>query len=92
MREPEEFSIGSLPGAMNVPCGVLEFRLGGIPKLSNPNASLLLYCRTGGRSALAAQSLQRLGYGYTDVLSLSGGYEAWRTVGRMTAAPGVTCG
>ncbi|MCI0654402.1 MAG: MBL fold metallo-hydrolase [Methylococcaceae bacterium] len=76
VREPEEFSAGGLPGAISVPRGVLEFRLGNIPELTNPNASLLLYCRTGGRSALAAQTLQRLGY--TNVLSLSGGYEAWR--------------
>ncbi|MGH6821854.1 MAG: rhodanese-like domain-containing protein, partial [Methylocella sp.] len=90
VREPDEFSAGALPGAINVPRGVLEFRLASVPQLSNPKAPMLLYCRTGGRSAMAAQTLKRLGY--TDVLSLSGGYEAWQTVRGLTVTPVGTCG
>lgn len=79
VREAEEFAAGHLPGAINVPRGVLEFKLGSTPELGNPNAPLVLYCRSGGRSALAAYALNRLGY--TDVLSMAGGYEAWKALG-----------
>lgn len=79
VREPDEYAAGHLPRAINVPRGVLEFRLSATPELANPAADILLYCRTGGRSALAAQSLQRLGY--TETMSLAGGYDAWRVHG-----------
>jgi rhodanese-related sulfurtransferase len=84
VREPDEYAAGHLPRAVNVPRGVLEFRAGGIPELANPNAKVLLYCRSGGRSALAAQALQRLGY--TNVFSMSGGYDAWQAQSSMAQA------
>lgn len=76
VREPDEYAAGHLPRAINIPRGVLEFRLGSVPELGNPSADILLYCRSGGRSALAALSLARLGY--TATTSLSGGYDAWQ--------------
>ena len=80
VREPEEFSLGHLVGAINVPRGVLEFRTdpsypGAIPKLSDKATKIILYCRSGGRSALAAQSLGQLGY--KAVVSMAGGFMAW---------------
>ena len=81
VREPEEFSQGHLFGAINVPRGVLEFKTdssypGGIPDLYNKSAPILLYCKSGARSALAAQSLGILGY--KTVVSMAGGYLAWK--------------
>ncbi len=81
VREPEEFAAGNLPGAFNVPRGVLEFKLASTPELGNPDAPIVLYCRTGARSVLAAWTLKRLGY--TNVVSIAGGYEAWYSAGRQ---------
>ena len=75
VREEHEFLAGSLPGAENIPRGVLEFKTPDHPRLVDHSAPLLVYCRSGGRSALAVQSLQRLGY--TGAVSMAGGYEAW---------------
>jgi rhodanese-related sulfurtransferase len=87
VREPGEYAEGHLPGAVNLPRGVLEFRIHAHPamacvaseSLAQPARPLLLYCLTGGRSALAADSLRQLGFG--DVRSLAGGFEAWRNAG-----------
>ena len=75
VREPAEFEAGRLPNAVNIPRGVLEFRISESPVLANKDAQILLYCKTGGRSALAAQSLQQLGY--AEPISIAGGFEAW---------------
>ncbi|AUZ55663.1 sulfurtransferase [Stenotrophomonas acidaminiphila] len=84
VREPDEYAAGHLPGAVNIPRGVLEFRIHAHPalacstsqELTRPDRPLLLYCLTGGRSALAADSLRQLGF--SDVRSLAGGVNAWR--------------
>lgn len=75
VREPEEHQAGAIDIAIHLPRGVLEFKLGTVQELANKSAPVLLYCRTGGRSALAAHALQKLGY--TDAMSMAGGYEAW---------------
>ena len=75
-REESEFAAGHIEQAILLPRGVLEFKLTTIPDLSDKSRAILLYCRTGGRSALAAQTLQTLGY--TNVLSLAGGFEGWK--------------
>ncbi len=77
VREPAEFDAGHLPNAVNIPRGVLEFKTVDHPALSNKNTEILMYCKTGGRSALAALSLLRLGY--TNPVSMAGGFEAWVT-------------
>jgi rhodanese-related sulfurtransferase len=83
---------GALPGACLVPRGVIEFwadvgaawhRADIFERLDQP---LVLYCAIGWRSALAAQSLQALGY--TDVVHIGGGFEAWRAAGAPVQAPG----
>jgi len=81
VREPGEFAQGHIDGAINVPRGVLEFRAdpnypGGIPSLYDKSAVIILYCRSGARSALAAQSLTLLGY--KAVVSMVGGFLAWQ--------------
>lgn len=87
VREPEEFAAGRVPGAVNIPRGVLEFQVDGHPALNfrtDPHLShrrepVIMYCRTGGRSALAAEALRRLGFDRP--LSLAGGYTQWLDTG-----------
>jgi rhodanese-related sulfurtransferase len=71
---------GAIPGSIHVPRGFLEFRADpespAYDKELQPDRPLILYCGTGGRSALAAKTL--LDMGYSDVASLAGGYAAWR--------------
>jgi rhodanese-related sulfurtransferase len=74
-REESEFAEGHIDNATLLPRGLLEFKLNTIPELADKTKAVLIYCRTGGRSALAAQTLQTLGY--TNVLSLAGGFESW---------------
>ena len=94
VREPAEYAQGHLPGAINLPRGVLEFQIHAHPAmacttseaLAVADRELVLYCRTGGRSALAADSLQALGF--TRVRSLAGGLTAWRNAGHpLTPEP-----
>ena len=75
VREHDEFVGGHLPGALNIPRGLLEFMIGNLPQAANKQVPVVLYCKSGGRSALSAVQLQRLGY--TDVCSLAGGFEQW---------------
>ena len=94
VREPAEYAQGHLPGAINLPRGVLEFQIHAHPAmacttseaLAVPDRDVVLYCLTGGRSALAAESLQSLGF--TRVRSLAGGLTAWRNAGHpLTPEP-----
>lgn len=85
VREPEEFAAGHLPGAINIPRGVLEFKIGMVPALAAPPTAILVYCRTSGRAALSTVQLQRLGY--VDVISMAGGFEAWNNEARPTEKP-----
>ena len=74
-REENEYAVGHLDNAILLPRGVLEFKIGTIPELADKAKPVLIYCRSGGRAALAAQTLKTLGY--SNVLSIAGGYEAW---------------
>lgn len=79
VREAAEFEAGRLPGAVNIPRGVLEFRIGDHPLLSRRDTDILVYCKTSGRAALAALNLKRMGY--TKVRSIHGGFDAWSQLG-----------
>ena len=76
----ERESDGAIPGSLHVPRGMLEFKADpDSPVYDNdlsPDDRLILYCGTGGRSALTAKTLSDMGY--QDVSSLAGGYAAWR--------------
>jgi rhodanese-related sulfurtransferase len=64
VREPGEYATGHIPGAINIPRGVIEFHIWpfiGPPEHPNLAAELYLYCGWGSRSVLAARSLQQLG-------------------------------
>jgi rhodanese-related sulfurtransferase len=86
VREPAEYAGGCLPGAINIPRGVVEFQIGNHPAFQGKqNAEILIYCLSGGRSALAAESLQKLGY--TGLVSLAGGFKAWQESGATVSHP-----
>lgn len=84
VREPGEYLAGHLPGALNIPRGVLEFKIGDNATLANKDLPIVLYCKTGGRAALAAVNLQRMGYQH--VRSLSGGFDGWVSGGQKVEA------
>lgn len=77
VREPDEFGKGHIPKAMNIPRGLLEFKVAS--KIPNKDAHILAYCKSGGRSCLACSTLQELGY--TNVESVAGGWQAWLKAG-----------
>lgn len=87
VREPGEFAESHLPGALNVPRGLLEIRADPAspatePALSaNPDARILVYClkAPSPRSLLAAQTLTAMGY--ANVAALGGGLNAWAEAG-----------
>ena len=71
VRQENEFEDGFVPGAVNVPRGLIEFRiwkLVGFPGVVDMNRQMTLYCATGGRCALATKSLQD--FGFTNVTSV----------------------
>lgn len=66
VREPGEYAEGHIPGAINVPRGLIEFRIWphvGFPNNTDMNKTMTLYCASGARCALAAKRLQDLGFG-----------------------------
>ena len=85
VREADEFAAGHLPGAVLVPRGLLEFKLSGTPALSGRDLKVVLYCKTSGRAALAAQAMQSTGY--LNVSSVAGGFDAWAAAGKPVVKP-----
>jgi rhodanese-related sulfurtransferase len=82
VREPEEFAAGHVPGAVNVPRGLIEFTIWsevGFPDKTDMNRQIYLYCKTGGRCTLAAKSLQDLGF--TRVTAVVMLFEDWKKAG-----------
>ena len=75
VREAHELSVGTVLNAINVPRGMIEFEVMKHCEEDGCHTELVLYCKTGGRAALACEALQDLGF--TNVRSLAGGYEAW---------------
>lgn len=83
IREPDEHLQGTVPGALLVPRGLLERDIAGlIPDAGTTN--LVLYCEAGSRSALAALTLQGMGY---RVASMAGGFEGWKRGGHPWGSP-----
>ena len=76
VREPHEFRLGHLPGALNVPRGTLE---GNVEAIVQRDAQVLVYCAGGSRSALATDTLGQMGYG--QAVSLQGGFRDWAMAG-----------
>jgi sulfur-carrier protein adenylyltransferase/sulfurtransferase len=83
VRESEEVARGIVPGATHVPRGFLESRIeGAVPDRSQ---HVVLYCASGNRSALAAKTLQELGY--ENVESMTGGFTLWKDRGYEVEVP-----
>ena len=85
VREAEELIDGHLPEAAHIPRGFLEFKASQHERLQAPDVPICIYCKGGGRAALATLTLQQLGY--TDVASIEGGFEAWRNAGYPIEVP-----
>lgn len=77
VREADEYQQGAIAGARHIPRGYLELRVE--QEIPDRAAPVVLYCAGGVRSALAAASLQQLGY--ANVTSLAGGFNGWKNAG-----------
>jgi len=77
VREESEWSRGHLPGAIHLSKGIIERDIE--KTISDPAATIILYCGGGFRSALVADNLQQMGY--ANVLSLDGGWREWTEAG-----------
>lgn len=77
VREDHEFAKDHAKGARHLGRGILERDIEGL--IPDKEAAIILYCGGGYRSALAAESLQQMGY--RNVISMAGGIKAWRDAG-----------
>jgi len=74
VREAEEFAKEHAPGAVHLSRGTIELKIEQhAPHMATP---VMCYCGGGGRSALVADNLQKMGY--TNVASVAGGFKAWK--------------
>ena len=83
VREPDEYEQGAVPGAVHIARGNLEFSVEG--RLTDKAAPIAVYCAGGVRSAFATKTLQDLGY--TNVVSVIGGFNKWKDEGLTWATP-----
>ena len=83
VREPDEYDEGALLGAVHIPRGHLEAQVEG--KLLDKTKPVVIYCAGGVRSAFAAKTLTELGY--TEVVSMAGGFGRWKDEGRAWKTP-----
>ena len=82
VREAHEFAAGHVPGAINIPRGVLEFQIWkqvGFPANTDIDRPVILQCQSGNRASLAAQSLAELGFTHTTAVVMS--LEEWQKTG-----------
>jgi len=80
VREDNEFAAGHAENAIHLSRGIIERDI--VDKFTDKNAELILYCGGGYRSALAADNLQKMGY--RNVLSMAGGWTAWKEANAPT--------
>jgi rhodanese-related sulfurtransferase len=80
VREESEYAAGHLPGAIHIGKGVIERDVE--MKIPDPATPVVLYCGGGFRSALAADAIQKMGY--TNVISMDGGWSGWNAAGYPT--------
>ena len=84
VRDSAELAAGTIPGSVHISRGLLEFSADPASPMHkadlDPGKRVILHCASGGRSALAGQTLKTLGY--TDVGHLDGGFKAWQAAGK----------
>ncbi len=85
VREADEFEQGAIPGAVFIPRGHLEGQIEN--RIGDKDAKIVVHCAGGVRSACAAKTLNELGY--TDVVSMAGGFNKWKEEGRDWRTPQV---
>ncbi len=91
VREPDEVAeSGTVPGARNIPRGVLEIKADTElpmkdPQLQDRNQKVIVACGAGGQAALSAKALKDMGF--TDVSIIDGGVRGWKEAGFETAPP-----
>ena len=76
-RTSKEFKMGHVPGAMNIPRGLLEFKID--KKIPDKATEIVMYCKKGSRGCLATCTLCKMGYQNTK--NLDGGWKAWEKAG-----------
>ena len=81
VRDKEEFEENHVPDALNLSRGTIEFEVA--ERFPDRDTTIICQCGGGGRSALAAESLQKMGY--KNVRSMAGGFRAWKAAGLPTA-------
>ncbi len=81
VREKDEHDEEHIPHAIHLSRGTVELDIE--EKVPDPNAIVVVHCGGGGRSALAAESLQKMGY--KNVRSMAGGLKAWKAAGLPTS-------
>src|SRR3546814_10228867 len=81
VREPEENEQGAIPGAVHIARGTLESSVE--TRLTDKSAPVVIHCASGVRSAFAAKTLTELGY--TDVVSMAGGFNQWKRSEEQTS-------
>jgi rhodanese-related sulfurtransferase len=81
VREKDEWDEEHIPDAIHMSRGTIELDVE--EKVPDTNALIVCHCGGGGRSALAAESLQKMGY--KNVRSMAGGFKAWKAIGLPTA-------
>jgi rhodanese-related sulfurtransferase len=81
VREKDEWEEEHIPDAIHMSRGTIELDIE--EKVPDTSAMIICHCGGGGRSALAAESLQKMGY--RNVRSMAGGFKAWKAAGLSTA-------
>ena len=82
VREGKDWDAGHLPGALQITKGVIELKIEKqVPDLED---TIVCYCGGGSRSALATENLQKMGY--TNALSMTGGFRAWKEAGHEVSS------
>ena len=76
-REPKEYKMGHIPGALNIPRGLLEFKIA--KKIPEKSTNIVMYCKKGSRGCLATCTLCTMGY--KNVVNMDGGWLAWEKAG-----------
>jgi rhodanese-related sulfurtransferase len=82
VREPQEFAAGHVPGAINIPRGLIEFKIWdhvGASENANVERPIVLQCQSGKRATLAAQTLNELGFTQTSAVIMS--LDEWQKSG-----------